>query len=110
MDRVKDISKMKIRAGYVLLKVHTKESLILAPAKKELSGPQVDYAEVIIVGPTIEDLTAGDIVIDFKSTEGFKWGSSQFAMVPRMNIGMAIERDNFKFKENAKKKPSPLDN
>lgn len=98
MERVKNISKIKVSSGYVLLQVHIKESLILTPDNKNVAGPQVDYAEVMVIGSNVEDLQVGDIVLDFKSTEGFKWGTGQFALVPRMNIKFAVERDNFTFK------------
>jgi len=97
MERVKNISKIKLSSGYVLLKLHIKESLILSPDKKDLGGPQINYAEVVATGTTIEDLHEGDVVLDFKSTEGFKWRGDQYALTPRMNIKFAIERDNFIF-------------
>jgi hypothetical protein len=100
MDRVKEISKLGVRDGYVLIKLKFKSSLILKPAMREKSGPQVDYAEVIVVGATIEDIKVGDIVIDFSTTKGFEYKGEQYALVPRMNIHFFVEPNNFDFNAN----------
>jgi len=97
MDRIEDLTKIKLPQGWVLIKIHLKESLIVTPDSKEKSGPQVDYADVIVVARDIEDVLPGDVVLDFRSTEGFVWRKEQYALVPRMNIKVAVERSNFNF-------------
>jgi hypothetical protein len=97
MERVKDISKIKVSAGYVLIKIKVKDSLIVTPDSKQKGGPQVDYAEVITYGRDIEDVNIGDIVIDFSTTQGFNYNGEQYGLVPRMGIKFLVERDNFNF-------------
>jgi len=99
MDRIEDLTKIKLAQGWVLIKIHLKESLIITPESKEKSGPQVDYADVIAIGKDIEDILPGDVVLDFRATDGFKWRDEQYAMVPRMNIKVVVERSNFNFDE-----------
>jgi hypothetical protein len=110
MDRVKDISKVRLAPGYVLIKIKLKQSLIIAPDKKEKSGPMVDYADVISVGKEVTDILPGDVVLDFRTTEGFEWQGDQYAIVPRMNIKFSVERDNFNFDGIFEKKTKRLTN
>lgn len=97
MDRVKDISKVRIAPGYVLIKIKIKKSLIVAPDSNQKGGPLVDYADVIAIGREVTDILPGDVVLDFRTTEGFEWQKEQYAIVPRMIIKFSVERDNFNF-------------
>lgn len=97
MDRIESIEKIKLALGYVLVRIKMKESLILTVDKKERSGPQVDYADVIAVARDITDISPGDVVLDFRTTEGFEWKGEQYALIPRMGIKVAVERSNFNF-------------
>ena len=97
MDRIKDISRVRLPLGWVLIKIHLKDSKIITLDSKEKSGPQVDYADIIIVAKDIEDILPGDVVLDFRATEGFKWKEEQYTLVPRMNIKVVVERSNFNF-------------
>ena len=97
MERVKDISRLKISNGYVLLRLAMKDSKILTPNSIKDGGPQLNYAEVISFGGDIKDLTPGDIILDFKSSEVFEWGKSKYCIIPRMMIKFAVERINFTF-------------
>jgi hypothetical protein len=94
MERIKKINKITISTGYVLLKIKIKPSAIITPDNKS-GGPQVDYAEVVSFGPTVDDVEAGDIVLDFRSAETFEWQKEKYAIVPRMNIRFLIKPSNF---------------
>ena len=96
MERVKKIEEIKISEGYVLIKLHMKNSLILVPdMKQEDGGPQLDYAEVLSTGPKVDDITIGDIVLGFGNANTFDWHGSKYAIVARMMIRFFIKPDNF---------------
>lgn len=97
MERIKDISKLKLWQGSVLIKIHLKKSKILAPEAKATPQPMIDYAEIVSLSEDIKDLKVGDILLDFRTTEGFDWNGDKYAVVPRMNVKVAVDRDNFKF-------------
>jgi hypothetical protein len=97
MNRIKDVSKIKLALGYVLVKIYMKQSLIMTPDLKDKGGPQVDYAEVVAVAKDQVDINVGDIVLDFRTTEGFKWQDDDYALVPRQGIKVATSRDNFDY-------------
>jgi len=91
MERVKDLSKLKLCLGSVLIKIHLKTSKILSTSVSN----NADYAEVIAISPDVTDLAIGDIVLDFKSNEGFKWNNEHYAQVARMAIKIATDKENF---------------
>ncbi len=97
MNRIEDLTKVKLAQGWVLIRIHLKESRIITPDSKEKSGPQVDYADAIAVAKDIEDIIPGDIVLDFRTTEGFEYHGEQYALVPRMSVKVVVERSNFNF-------------
>jgi hypothetical protein len=105
MERVKDLSKIKMANGYVLIEVIMKKSSILSPDPKSTLKPMADYAIVAALSPDITDLNVGDIVLDFRSTEGFTFNKKNFAMIPRMNVKIAVTPENF---ENTNKGLSKL--
>jgi len=100
MERVKDISKLKLSAGYVLIKLNFKNSPILAPGSMSKNNEQLSHAEVVAYGATVEDLTIGDIVLDFTSKEGFEWEGDKYTIIARMNIRIVTSKSNF---DNGKK-------
>ena len=108
MERIKKIEEIKLSTGYVLLKIKLRSSVIITPESG--NGPQVDYAEVISVGPIMPDsilvanANPGDIVLDFKSAETFTWHSEKYAIVPRMNIRFLIDPSNFTHGKTARGK------
>ena len=97
MERVKDISKIRIVDGNVLIQIHKKKSRIIMPDSDESTG-DIDYATVVAVTESIDDIEVGDIVADFASSYGFKWDNFFFAIVPRHSIRIAVKPDNFKLK------------
>ena len=99
MDRVKDISKIKLNKGYVLLRLVMKNSNILTPLTITDGGPQLKYAEVVSFSDDIEGLNIGDIVLDFGSSKVFEWQKNKYCIVPRMMLKFVIEKNNFNGKE-----------
>ena len=95
MERIKDLSKIKMALGYVLLKVYMKNTMIVTPDAKSMGGPQVDYAEVVAFSSDVTDLKGGDIVLDFMTAKGFEWNNEQYVMIPRQGIKIVVESNNF---------------
>jgi hypothetical protein len=96
MERIKDISKMKLQLGSVLIKIKLKGGVILAP-EGNTPKPMVDYAEVVALSKDITDLSIGDIVLDFRTAEGFDWKNDKYAVIPRMNVKVAVDKEDFDF-------------
>lgn len=94
MDRVIDVSKIKMYQGSVLIHLKMKETKLIAP-KGKAPQPMVEYAEVVSLSKDITDLEVGDIVLDFKSSEVFEWRNEKYAIVPRMFVKVAVSADNF---------------
>lgn len=103
MQRIKDVSKIKMNEGNVLIKIHKKESKIILPDSDGDENPSVDYAEVVALGKKVEGLEVGNIILEFKTVYGFEWESSHYAIVHRLSIGMAVDKDNF---DLSRKKPT----
>jgi hypothetical protein len=104
MYRIKDIEKIKMNDGNVLIKIHKKESKIILPNEDSNDSPHVDHAEVIAIASDITDLKKGDIIMEFKTVYGFEWNEENYAVVHRLSIGIAFDKINFNIK---KAKPSP---
>jgi hypothetical protein len=94
MERIKDISKLRMYTGSVLIKIKMKQNKIVAP---EGNTPQsmVEYAEVIAIHPDVKDLEVGDIVLDFRTSEAFDYCGDKYSVVPRNNVKVAVSPDNF---------------
>lgn len=99
MERIKEISEVNLLKGNVLLKVHEKYTHVITPDTdaKRKDQPNVNYAEVVAVAEDVEDLEPGNIVLDFASTNGFKWRGDKYCIAIRMTILFSIKRDNFDF-------------
>jgi len=95
MQRVKDITKLKLVDGNLLIKIHKKESNIIMPEGSKSSMNNCDYAEVVTLTNSIKDLKVGDIVLDFETTSGFTWEDDIYAMVPRYALKGCVSPDNF---------------
>jgi hypothetical protein len=97
MERVKDLSKIKMPMGYVLIEIVMKKSKIIAPTKRneKLPDPLASYAIVTALSQEINNVSVGDIVLDFRSDGGFIHSGRHYAMVPRMNIRISVSPDNF---------------
>lgn len=93
MDRVKDITKLKLGSDKLILKIVEKKSAILMPEGHK--GDATSYATVIHVGTDVSDLKVGDIALVFESNSVFTWKEEKYAIVSRYQIAVAIEADNF---------------
>lgn len=95
MERIKDISKVILPGGHILVRVYEKEkSKIIMPDNSDKSA-QADYAEVVQVSKDIEDLKPGDVVIDFSTSNAFKWEDKTYAIVFRHQIMVAVDKEYF---------------
>jgi len=96
MERVKDVSQVRMYQGSVLIKINLKNTKIVAPDQNTPGAKNlVEYAEIIAVSSDVTDLKVGDIVLDFRSSESFEWNKEHYAIIPRMNIKIAVDKDNF---------------
>ena len=100
MERVKDVTKIRMFQGSVMIKIVLKNQKIIAPDKNRVDNV-TDYAEIITVSPDVTDLKVGDIVLDFRTSEAFDWRGDKYAIIPRMSIKIAVPKEEF---INTKKK------
>lgn len=100
MERVKDVTKIRMFQGSVMIKIVLKNQKIVAPDKSRVDNV-TDYAEIIMVSPDVTDLQVGDIVLDFRTSEAFDWRGDKYAIIPRMSIKIAVPKEEF---INTKKK------
>lgn len=103
MHRIKDVTKIKMNNGNVLIKVYKKESNIILTGSDKNSSSNVDHAEVVSTAEDVTDLKKGDIILEFKTVYGFEWEEGNYAIVHRLSIGMAITKTNF---DSKKAKPT----
>ncbi len=96
MERVKDVTKVRMFQGSVMIKIILKNKNIIAPDRGKVDNI-TDYAEIVKVSPDVTDLKEGDIVLDFRTTEAFDWKESKYAIIPRMSIKIAVPREDFEF-------------
>jgi len=95
MERIKDITKMKILSERAIIRLKEKNSAILLLDEKR--GDGVEYAEIVAFHKSIEDLEVGDIVLDFGKIEVFEWKKEKYSVVPRHQMRVVVSRDNFTF-------------
>lgn len=96
MERVRDVTKIRMFQGSVMIKIVLKNQKIIAPDKSRVDN-LTDYAEIIKVSPDVTDLKEGDIVLDFRTSEAFDWRGDKYAIIPRMSIKIALPREEFEF-------------
>jgi co-chaperonin GroES (HSP10) len=98
MDRIKDISKIKLGEFEMLIKIHQPEtkSGIIMPSD-DLKEGSLAYAEVIAVGEKIEDYKPSDIIVKTRTEQvhGFKLGDTEYALIRRHDILIGVEKSNF---------------
>lgn len=94
MDRVNDLTKLKMCMGSVLIRIKMKTTKISAPGDTTPKS-LVEYAEVIALSPDVTDLAVGDVVLDFRTTEGFDCRGEKYCIIPRMMVKVAVSPDNF---------------
>ena len=100
MERVQDVTKIRMFQGSVMIKIVLKNQKIVAPDKSRVDNV-TDYAEIIMISPDVTDLQVGDIVLDFRTSEAFDWKGDKYAIIPRMSIKIAVPKEEF---INTKKK------
>jgi hypothetical protein len=100
MERVQDVTKIRMFQGSVMIKIVLKNQKIVAPDKSRVDNV-TDYAEIIMISPDVTDLQVGDIVLDFRTSEAFDWRGDKYAIIPRMSIKIAVPKEEF---INTKKK------
>jgi len=103
MERIDDISKLRLQSGSVLIKLTLKSGKIVAPSGND-SKSMVDHAEIIAVAEDVKDLFVGDIVLDFGSAQVFDWRKNKYAIIHSINIRIAVGKDNFYFGTKVDKK------
>jgi len=107
MERIKDVTKIRLYQGSVLMKVILKNQKIIAPDGNSVSNV-TDHGVIIAKAPDVKDLEIGDIVLDFRATDAFEWRRDKYAIIPRMNIKVAVPEDQIDF--DANKQPLKLVN
>ena len=101
MERIKDITKIKLNEFEVLMQVHqqkTKSGLITSVDKKGLGKDAVlAYGEILAVGEKVMDLLPGDIIVKTRegNANGFEVDKKEYAIVPRHQVLIAVEKSNF---------------
>ena len=107
MERVKDVTKIRMYQGSVMIRIELKNQKIIAPDASSVTNV-TDHAEVVALSPDVKDLEVGDIILDFRTSEAFDWHGEKYAIIPRMNIKIAVPKEEFdrtieKKKSNLKK-------
>jgi len=101
MENVKDIKKVILPKGKVLLKVVEKKSKIVSPHTMKEENPLFSHYEVVLVNEVTNiDLEPGDIVVaasGIGSGGGFMIGEEMYIIVNGFNIDAVVKPDNFKF-------------
>jgi len=96
MNRVKDVTKIRMYQGSVMIKIKLNNQKIIAPDGSSVTNV-TDYAEIVAVSPDVTDLQVGDVVLDFRTNEAFDWHDEKYAIIPRMNIKVAVPVEEFDF-------------
>ncbi len=103
-DAIKDITKIKLNKGNVLVKVYEKQSnILIVKDLEEAAVPSeetLDYVEVKVVGPEVEDLEVGDIILDFSNGLGMMIGDQAYLIIHRLSINLAVTADNIDLENN----------
>jgi len=102
MDRIKDITKLILFKGAVLVKIHDKATKLIhtLDEKKRASKDSSNFShgEVVAKADNVEWLEIGDIVLDFGSAEVFKWRDEKYCIVLDMTINIITKPENFDVK------------
>jgi hypothetical protein len=93
MDRVKDITKIKLKGEEYLIKIIEKDSKVILLDSNEQSG--ISYAVIVQENSLHSNLKVGDILLDFTAKKVFTWNKEKYAVLLRHEIAMAVSADNF---------------
>jgi len=92
MNRIKDLSKLKLKKNDVLLEGFKKESLIIKPGEEST----FDYSRILQVGEDVDEFKVGDYVIAISlKVNAFKVGNRYISIVGKHGIDFAISPENF---------------
>lgn len=98
MEKIKDVTKIIIPEGSVLVEVIHPKRVILTPDGTE---DQDSYLKVLVVGKSVNDIEVGDICV--KSTSGIyvysanegKSNEKRYAVIYRSSMSIVVKPDNF---------------
>lgn len=97
MDKVKDLSKVRMPAGKVLVKVVEKKSIVITTAKDDNMSNFSHY--VIINANEVDWLKDGDIVVaaeGINNQGGFEISGEIYMVINNFNITAVTNKENFK--------------
>lgn len=97
MYRIKDISKVKLNPGELLIKLILKKRSIIVAHDDTKDFESIDYCTVIAVGPSVEDVEPGDYVMGFNNVSGMEWEGDTYGIIHRLSCTMVVSPDNFNF-------------
>lgn len=100
MDRIKDIKKLKLFKGGILLELHEKKKRLIHTLDETNTTYGKDdinfsHAEVIAVADNVTWIELGDIILDFGSAEVFAWNDKKYCIVLDMTINILTPKSNF---------------
>lgn len=97
MDRVKDVSKIKVRSDMLLVEIFEKpKSLILTPDTVNEKGVSWDYSIVIAKGSKIEDVEIGDVILSYTGgAHVFEVRDKSYSQLMRHLCDVIVSADNF---------------
>ena len=99
MDRIKDIKKLRLFKGGVLVKIHEKAKRLIQTLDEDPSVSKDDinfsHGEVIAKADNVDWIDVGDIILDFGSAQVFHWNEEKYTIVLDMTINIIVKPDNF---------------
>jgi len=100
MDRIKDITKLKLFKGGLLLELHEKKKRLIQTIDESNTTYGKDdinfsHAEVIAVADNVDWIKIGDIILDFGSAEVFAWHDKKYCIVLDMTVNILTDKSNF---------------
>ncbi len=103
MDRIKDITKLRLFKGGVLVKIHDKKKRLIhtidEDTKVSKATSNFSHGEVVAKAENVDWVEIGDIILDFGSAEIFKWHEDQYCIILDMTINIVVTPDNFDIKK-----------
>ena len=103
MDRIKDITKLRLFKGAVLLELYEKKKRLIKTLDESSSFGKDDvnfsHGEVIAKAENVTWLELGDVILDFGTAEVFKWHDKKYCIVLDMTINIITKPDNFDVKK-----------
>jgi co-chaperonin GroES (HSP10) len=98
LNKVRDITKMGLKPGHVLIEVveQEKSTLILPSGVKGNS----DLWKVLVVGEQVKTVKVGDIVLELTGAVSmYQKGDKKYMVTDSYNISLYINPDNYEYGE-----------